>query len=1010
MTNKFTLGRLFNRLRRGLFFSSALCISSLSIAVDTGNGGLSDDWETANGRDPLVADYMVSAGYDQNCAIDDKGVVCGGYNRFGQLNKNSSVSVPVFNSATSFSFDENNQDLYIGDAVAEGATAYSITGSDIEITEGGGLIFLSSPNYEIKSSFTETVTATNASGSASQVINITINDLEEAPVFTSLANFYVTEIAEAADKTISVTVAENQNGLGNVYVIDGQQKKSITLEVGTKYLFNHPTNHPLKFSTTEDGTLGGGAEYTIGIDTSSNGITTIIASPDTPTTLYYYCSIHTGMGAIAQATVTQTDIGSLAANDDDGDDLTFSISGADASVVSLDRISGMMLLNVVPDFNTKNQYSIVASVSDGSTSVEKATYININALNHVDDSCAKEFYPEKPSPVESDEIYRYYEYSWQSNPPLCVNIRQPELLEDEWEAKVIDGLTFAKNALGMIIPVNTFVVDQRNASTETLRQIDRDLCKIRGQGGPDLESCVNNSDPWGNRFAAAGVAHTGLYNGGELNYFRDIWTDTGLPVRILMHEYYHTYQNSMKFYFEDDERFGIRIDWEDDPDTHFYPRDKIIFPGWLEEGGADFAGWALEAKFDNSRDVRKSMIESLDAARNVVNVAASQGDSVSLDDYTYKGYLYESTDNPNNGIAREFAYAYSGGFMALVYLWSLDDANYKKIIVDYYKIYAERDRANPGQGWKDAFEELFGMTMDKFYEDFDSFMRKSREEQIAAIKSNEDWRKASFLDTDDDGVDDKADAFPNDPSETIDTDSDGIGNNADTDDDNDSVLDGDDAFPLDATESIDTDSDGVGDNSDAFPNDASETLDNDSDGVGDNSDAFPNNALYKADSDSDGMPDAWETRYGLDPNDPSDATSDIDNDGVAALDEFLAGTIPSGSLDIDGNAQYDALTDGLLLLRGMFGLDGDALVAGTVAFDAAFTASVDIESRIATLGDLADIDGNGEIDALTDGLLTLRYLFGLEGDTLIAGVVASDATRTTSVDIEAYLKTLMPAL
>ena len=94
----------------------------------------------------------------------------------------------------------------------------------------------------------------------------------------------------------------------------------------------------------------------------------------------------------------------------------------------------------------------------------------------------------------------------------------------------------------------------------------------------------------------------------------------------------------------------------------------------------------------------------------------------------------------------------------------------------------------------------------------------------------------------------------------------------------------------------------------------------------------------------------------------------------------------------------------------MFGLDGSALVTGTIASDAAFTESVDIESRIATLGDLADIDGNGDIDALTDGLLALRYLFGLEGDTLIAGVVASDATRTTAVDIEAHLKTLTPAL
>ena len=243
-------------------------------------------------------------------------------------------------------------------------------------------------------------------------------------------------------------------------------------------------------------------------------------------------------------------------------------------------------------------------------------------------------------------------------------------------------------------------------------------------------------------------------------------------------------------------------------------------------------------------------------------------------------------------------------------------------------------------------------------------------------------------DSDDDGVTDCSDAFPLDSGESLDTDSDGLGNNADSDDDNDGVLDANDDLPLDSSETIDTDGDGVGNNADVYPE----------------------NSLYSKDSDNDGMPDAWETKYGLNPNDPSDATSDQDNDGVSALDEFLAGTIPSGSLDIDGNGQYDALTDGLLLLRGMFGLDGSALVTGTIASDAAYTESVDIEARIATLGDLADIDGNGQIDALTDGLLTLRYLFGLEGQTLIAGVVASDATRVTAVDIEAHLKTLMPTL
>ncbi len=291
------------------------------------------------------------------------------------------------------------------------------------------------------------------------------------------------------------------------------------------------------------------------------------------------------------------------------------------------------------------------------------------------------------------------------------------------------------------------------------------------------------------------------------------------------------------------------------------------------------------------------------------------------------------------------------------------------------------------------------------------------------------------IDDDNDTVLDVNDAFPLDASETIDTDSDGTGNNADTDDDGDGVIDSNDAYPLISlngltdtdldglpnecdpsclsagmTADIDDDGDGVSDNADAFPLDSSETVDSDFDGVGDNSDPFPNDALYSMDSDSDGMPDAWEIRYGLDPNDALDATSDQDRDGVSALDEFLAGTIPSGSLDIDGNGQYDALTDGLLLLRGTFGLTDTSLISGAVANDAEYTKAEDVESRISLLGELADVDGNGSVDALTDGLIVLRYLFGLTGDVLVEGVVASDATRIEASDIESYLESLMPAL
>ena len=69
-------------------------------------------------------------------------------------------------------------------------------------------------------------------------------------------------------------------------------------------------------------------------------------------------------------------------------------------------------------------------------------------------------------------------------------------------------------------------------------------------------------------------------------------------------------------------------------------------------------------------------------------------------------------------------------------------------------------------------------------------------------------------DSDGDGVADELDAFPNDAAESVDTDGDGTGDNADTNDDGDSALDVDDAFPLDASETLDTDGDGIGDNAD----------------------------------------------------------------------------------------------------------------------------------------------------------------------------------------------------
>jgi hypothetical protein len=114
------------------------------------------------------------------------------------------------------------------------------------------------------------------------------------------------------------------------------------------------------------------------------------------------------------------------------------------------------------------------------------------------------------------------------------------------------------------------------------------------------------------------------------------------------------------------------------------------------------------------------------------------------------------------------------------------------------------------------------------------------------------------------------------------------------------------------------------------------------------------------------------------------------------------------TLDVDLNGQYDALTDGLLLVRHMFGLTSNSLIAGAVSPNAQRASAALIQAYVHGLGLVLDIDGNGHVDALTDGLLTIRYLFGLRGAALIQGAISPGATRTTSAAVEAYIQSLMP--
>jgi hypothetical protein len=135
-------------------------------------------------------------------------------------------------------------------------------------------------------------------------------------------------------------------------------------------------------------------------------------------------------------------------------------------------------------------------------------------------------------------------------------------------------------------------------------------------------------------------------------------------------------------------------------------------------------------------------------------------------------------------------------------------------------------------------------------------------------------------------------------------------------------------------------------------------------------------------------------------------TSPIQFNNVTGLTNYTA-AIPYNyfssfacNFDVDGDGARLAMTDGILILRRMLGLTGNALIGGATHACAPRSAA-GVTQAIALAA--YDIDGDGQTNAATDGLLLLRAMLGFRGDALIAGALGANATRRTANDIQNFL-------
>ena len=118
---------------------------------------------------------------------------------------------------------------------------------------------------------------------------------------------------------------------------------------------------------------------------------------------------------------------------------------------------------------------------------------------------------------------------------------------------------------------------------------------------------------------------------------------------------------------------------------------------------------------------------------------------------------------------------------------------------------------------------------------------------------------------------------------------------------------------------------------------------------------------------------------------------------------WVATPPPNQSLNVDNSdtSKYDAATDGVLVLRYLFGFRDAALVDGALGSGPALRDATQIAAYINGKLKAFDVDGDTKTMALTDGLMILRRLLGLSGSALTANANpggASDASIAAAID------------
>ena len=359
---------------------------------------------------------------------------------------------------------------------------------------------------------------------------------------------------------------------------------------------------------------------------------------------------------------------------------------------------------------------------------------NLNSGN----ACKKAWYTTAfPEPTSPNTVFNKYTFFWQSisfqDMPVCINTYEvtdsiTSVGGVSWKDYTTEIIDYSKRTLGQIVPLNVFILGANPQNTVIASEkatYNTDFATVQAPVGSSYNTALANYDGFPIESAGGGYSHEAAPNGADIQIPQSlVWGQSGFAndaeqiqqsFKVIAHEYFHVYQNSLKFYDDTTKTISLPKAWFSNPSLldPASASTPAYFPWWIEEGGAEFGGIVLSAKYANTKSgITVDPVQQFQDHFNTAfdHFAANAG--ASLSDFNLSGNV-----------------GYSAGAAALLYLWYKEEKNFNAAMSKYYTDWYPAEAASPGNGWQDAFQDAFWKngseyyTLSEFVSEFNTWIR-----------------------------------------------------------------------------------------------------------------------------------------------------------------------------------------------------------------------------------------------------------------------------------------------